>query len=245
MKISFELAAEFRDDQGKGASRRLRQTGKVPAILYGGGRESRSLSLDHTKLARVMEDERFYSTIISLKVGKDSQAAVLKDVQRHPYKPLVMHADFQRVLEDQAIRMIVPLHFTGESIAPGVKSSGGQVSHIRNEVEVECLPKHLPEFIGVDVSAMELNQVLHLSELKLPEGVQIVELIAGRDLTVVAIHAPRVEEVETPVVAEIAATAEGAAPAAGAAAAAPAADAKDAKKGDAKKPDAKKPDAKK
>jgi large subunit ribosomal protein L25 len=254
MKISFELDAEFRDDQGKGASRRLRRHGKVPAILYGGRRDARALLVDHTRLAKLMDNERFYSTILALKVGDQSQAAVLKDVQRHPYKNQIMHIDFQRVLEDEKIRMQVPLHFRGAADSVGVKTQGGVLSHVRNDVEVTCLPKDLPEFVEVDVSALEINQVIKLSELKLPAGVEIVDLQAGRDAPVASIHMPRVEEEETPVVDEAAAAAAapvaagvpaapgvpGAAPAAAAPGAAPGAapaakDDKGAKKGDGKK----------
>ena len=252
MKISFELDAEFREDQGKGASRRLRHLGKVPAILYGGKRDARALLVDHTKLAQLMDNERFYSTILALKVGSQQQAAVLKDVQRHPFKNRIMHIDFQRVLEDEKIRMQVPLHFKGGAESKGVKDQGGVLSHVRNDVEVVCLPKDLPEFVEVDVSGLEINQVVRLSDLKLPAGVGLVDLLAKRDGPVASIHMPRVEEEETPAVDEAAAAAAapGAAPVAGApaapgaapaAAAAPAVDAKggkdakDAKKGDAKK----------
>ncbi len=221
MKISFELDAEFREDQGKGASRRTRQLGKVPAILYGGKLGSRALLLDHTKLAQLMDNERFYSTIVALKVGSQSQAAVLKEVQRHPYKNQIMHIDFQRVLEDEKIRMHVPLHFKGGAESKGVKEQGGVLGHVRNDVEVTCLPKDLPEFVEVDVSGLEINQVIKLSGLKLPAGVELVELLAGRDGPVASIHMPRVEEEEAPVVDEAAAAAAaaavpGAAPAAGA-----------------------------
>jgi large subunit ribosomal protein L25 len=229
MKTSFELVAEFRDAEGKGASRRLRRANKVPAILYGGHREPRALSLDHTKLMLMLDNERFYSTIISIKVGEVSQAAVLKDVQRHPAKNAVLHVDLQRVLENEKIRIAIPLHFKGESVAPGVKQ-GGVVSHLRNEVEVLCLPKDLPEYVDVDLSALDMNQMLHLSDLKMPDGVEIPELSHGRNSPVVSIHHARAEEVEAPAAD---ATAAAAAPAAtGATAAAPAADAKakDAKK---------------
>jgi len=237
MKTSFELIAEFRQDQGKGASRRLRRDGKVPAILYGGHQGARTLSVSHQKLIIMLENERFYSTILNLKVGEETQAAILKDVQRHPYKNAVLHIDFQRVSDNEKIRISIPLHFRGEAVSPGVKTQGGIVSHLRTQVEVACLPKDLPEFIEVDMSGLSLNESIHLSELKLPEGVQLLDL-AKEDSAVVAIHSPRAEEVETPVAAAAAA-----APAAGApAAAAAAGDA--AKKDDAKKEPAKK-DAKK
>lgn len=229
MKTSFELTAEFRDAQGKGASRRLRHENKVPAILYGGHRDPRALSLDHTKLLLMLDNERFYSTIINLRVGDVTQAAILKDVQRHPAKNAVLHVDLQRVLENEKIRISIPLHFKNEAVAPGVKK-GGVVSHLRNEIEVSCLPKDLPEFVDVDLSKVELNQMLHLSDLAVPEGVEILELSHGRDAPVVSVHHARAEEVETPA-AEAGAVAAGAT-----AAAAPAADAKAAEpKKDAKK----------
>jgi len=246
MKTSFELVAEFRDAQGKGASRRLRREGKVPAILYGGHLEARALTLSHQKLALVLENERVYSTILSIRVGEQTQAAILKDVQRHPYKNAIVHIDFQRVEENEKIRIAIPLHFKNESTAPGVKTQGGMVSHMRTEVEVSCLPKDLPEFIEVDLGALNLNESIHLSQLKIPEGVQLVDL-QKEDAAVVAIHSPRAEEPE-PAAAAAAAAAEGAAaaPAAGAAPAAAAGAAKAAEpaKAEAKKEPAKK-DAKK
>ncbi|MEP6547027.1 MAG: 50S ribosomal protein L25/general stress protein Ctc [Gammaproteobacteria bacterium] len=244
MKTSFELVAEFRETQGKGASRRLRHEGKVPAILYGGHADARALTLNHQKLLIMLDNERFYSTILSLKVGDQSQAAILKDVQRHPFKNAIVHIDFQRVEENEKIRISIPLHFTGAAVSPGVKSQGGIVSHMRNDTEVSCLPKDLPEFIEVDISGLSLNESIHLSQLKIPEGVTLLDLVKD-DAAVVAIHSPRAEEPEpTAAAAAGAPAADGAAaaPAAGAAAAAPAGDA--AKKDDAKK-DAPKKDAKK
>ncbi|HLN49783.1 MAG TPA: 50S ribosomal protein L25/general stress protein Ctc [Steroidobacteraceae bacterium] len=249
MKTSFELVAEFRETQGKGASRRLRHEGKVPAILYGGHSDARALTLSHQKLAILLENERFYSTILSLKVGDETQAAILKDVQRHPFKNSVLHIDFQRVEENEKIRISIPLHFKGEAISPGVKSQGGLVSHMRNEVEVSCLPRDLPEFIEVDLSGLSLNESIHLSQLKIPDGVTLVD-VAKEDAAVVAIHSPRAEEPEPTAAAAAPAAAEGAAPAAGAAAPAPAAavaaaagDA--AKKAEPAKAEAKKEPAKK
>ena len=241
MKTSFELAAEFRDAEGKGASRRLRRANKVPAILYGGHREPRALALDHTRLLLMLDNERFYSTIINLKVGDANQAAILKDVQRHPAKNAVLHVDLLRVLDNEKIRITIPLHFMGEAAAPGVKA-GGVVSHLYNDVEVNCLPKDLPEFVEVDLSGLEMNQMLHLSDLKLPEGVEILALTHGRDAPIVSVHHARAEEVEVPaadaVAGVVATPVAGAAPAA-AAAAAPAAAAKpaaDAKGGKDVKP---------
>jgi large subunit ribosomal protein L25 len=247
MKTSFELVAEFRETQGKGASRRLRHEGKVPAILYGGHSDARALTLSHQKLAIMLENERFYSTILSLKVGDETQAAILKDVQRHPFKNAIMHIDFQRVEENEKIRISIPLHFKGAAASPGVKSQGGIVYHMRNDLEVSCLPKDLPEFIEVDISGLSLNESIHLSQLKVPPGVQLVDL-AKEDAAVVAIHSPRAEEPEPTAAAAAAAPVEGPAAAAAApAAAAPAGDAAKTPtpaKAEAKKEPAKK-DAKK
>jgi len=249
MKTAFELVAEFRDAQGKGASRRLRHANKVPAILYGGHRDARALSLDHTKLLLLLDNERFYSTIINLKVGELNQAAILKDVQRHPAKNAIVHIDLQRVLDDEKIRITIPLHFKNEAVSPGVKK-GGVVSHLRNEVEITCLPKDLPEFIEVDLSAVDLNQMLYLADLNVPAGVEVPELTHGRNAPIVSIHHARAaEEPEVVAGAEAAVgAAPAAAPAAGAAAAKPApgaAAAKPAAGAAAAKPAEAKKDAKK
>ena len=247
MKMSFELTAEFRDDQGKGASRRLRHAGRVPAILYGGKRDPRALSLDHTKLQLALNNEKFYSSIMQLKVGDQTQAAILRDVQRHPWKNQVVHVDLQRVFDDERIRLSVPLHFTGAAAAPGVKTEGGMMSHLRNELVVECLPKDLPEYLEVDVSGLHLNQSLHLSDIKLPSGVVSVELAGGKNASIVAVHAMRAEEIETPA-ATAAVPVEGAVAAAPGAPAAPGAApaaAGDKKAGEPAKKEEPKKDAKK
>jgi large subunit ribosomal protein L25 len=200
MKTSFELVAELRDDQGKGASRRLRRSGKVPAILYGGHEEPRALALDHTKLMQMLDNERFYSTLLSLKMGTEKQAAVLKDLQRHPYKNQVVHIDFQRVREDEKIRMRVPLHFINEETAPGVKA-GGTSSHNMTEVEISCLPADLPEYIEVDCGGLGIGDSIHLSEISLPKGVEIPALALGEDhdsavVTILASRASKSDEGE-------------------------------------------------
>jgi len=190
MSDDFDLIAETREDQGKGASRRLRHQGKVPAIIYGAGRPPRSLSFDHNKVLKQLENESFYSSILNIKVGDKSQAAILKDMQRHPAKPRVMHMDFQRIVEDEVIKMNVPLHFIGEDVAPGVKEGGGKVSHLMTDVEIVCLPKDLPEYIDVDVSELELDAMLSMSDIKLPEGVEVPALAQGpeADRPIVSIH---------------------------------------------------------
>ncbi len=190
MSDDFDLIAELREDQGKGASRRLRHQGLVPAIIYGAGRPPRTLAFDHNRVIQQLENESFYSSVLNIKVGNKSQAAILKDVQRHPSKAQIMHLDFQRIVEDQEIKMLVPIHFLGEDIAPGVKQGGGKVQHMITEVEVVCLPRHLPEYLEIDVSELELDEMLKLSDIKLPEGVSIPALAQGEeaDRGVVSIH---------------------------------------------------------
>jgi large subunit ribosomal protein L25 len=232
MRISFTFGADLREMQGKGASRRLRHTGKVPAILYGGHKDALPLILDQQNLLTMIGDERFYSSIVQVKISNGSQQeAIVKDVQMHPAKNVVVHVDLQRVIENEAIRLKLPIHFKGESISPGVKVQGGVVSHMRSDVEVVTLPKDLPEFLELDLSGMSLNETKFLSDIPLPPGVTIPEL-SHRNAPVVSIHSPRAEEPEPVAEAAVAAPAEGAAAAPGAAAAAPAAG--DAKKGDAK-----------
>ncbi len=189
----FNLTAEVRSDLGKGASRRLRREGKVPAVLYGAGKDAVSLTMDHDNLFHHLEHEAFYSHILSINVDGKEEKAVLKDLQRHPAKPFIMHADFLRVSDKEKIRMQVPLHFINEDSAPGVKIGGGMVSHNLTEVEISCLPKDLPEFIEVDLGNLEIEAAIHLSDLVLPEGVELVELShgEGHDHAVAAIHKTR------------------------------------------------------
>jgi len=230
MKTSFVIGADLREAQGKGASRRLRHKGKVPAILYGGQKEPRALILDQQNLLTMIDNEKFYSSIVQIKVGEQTQEAIVKDIQMHPAKNLVVHVDMLRVVPNELIRIHLPIHFKGESISPGVKTQGGVVSHRLSDVEVTCLPQDLPEFLELDLSGMNLNETKFLSDIPLPKGVSIVGLAGGKNPPVVSVHAPRAEEPEA--VAEAAATpAEGAA-AAPAAGAAPAAAAGAAKKDD-------------
>jgi large subunit ribosomal protein L25 len=233
MRIAFELSAEPRNDQGKGASRRLRHSGKVPAILYGAHLEPTRLALEHHKLLALVSDEKFYSSIISISVGAQKQPVIVKDVQMHPAHHHVVHVDLQRVLENEKIRLHVPIHFKGEAAAPGVKSQGGVVSHHMADMEVVCLPKDLPEYIELDLSAMNLNDSLYLNEIKVPAGVTISGLAHGANPPVVSIHAPRVAEPEPTAEVEVA-------PVEGAVAAAPAEGAPGAKKEEGKKEEAKK-----
>ena len=217
MRIAFSFSAEPREAQGKGASRRLRHTNKVPAILYGGHAEAESLALEHHKLLTVVADERFYSSIVQLKIGERTQEAIVKDVQMHPAKNQIVHVDLQRVTENEPIRLHVPIHFAGEAGSPGVKTQGGVVSHMLTDVEIICLPKDLPEYLELDLSQMNINDTKFLADIPLPSGVSIPHL-AYRNAPVVSIHSPRVAEAE-PIAEAAAAPAEGAPAAAGAAAA--------------------------
>jgi large subunit ribosomal protein L25 len=213
-KQKFEIEAAVRHDMGKGASRRLRREEKVPGVVYGGGKAPVALTFEHKHVAKSLENEAFYSHILILKTGTESERVILKDVQRHPFKPRIMHVDFQRVRADEKLHMHIPLHFTGADKAPGVKDAGGMVSHIMSDVEVSCLPDNLPEFLEIDLSEMQLNQILHLSDIKLPAGVEIVALVHGDDKPVVSVHMPRVEEepvaeeTEAPAASEVPAIAQ-------------------------------------
>ena len=188
MSKGFDLVAELRDDAGKGSSRRLRREGKVPAIIYGGGKPPRALSFERNSLMRNMEQEAFFSSVINVQVGDKEQPAILKDVQMHPAKRMVLHMDLQRIVATEKIRMSVPIHFLNEATAVGVKLGGGTVSHMMSEVDISCLPKNLPEYLELDIGEMELDQMLYLSDIKLPEGVEIPELTQGNDQPVVSVH---------------------------------------------------------
>lgn len=196
MTTTFELQAEAREGKGRAGTRRLRRNGKVPAVVYGAGKDAQAIAIDYNALIREMNHPAFHTSILTVKIGSERQSVVVKDVQRHPSKPLVVHLDFQRVVEDQRITLNVPIRFVGEDSAKGVKEQNGVVERLATDVEVSCLPRHLPEFIEVDVSGLELNEILHLSDLKLPEGVTLVALEHQQDLPVVTITPPRREEPE-------------------------------------------------
>ncbi len=180
MSEQFTLVAELRSDLGKGASRRLRRENKVPAVLYGAEKDAVSLTLQHNKVAQAAENEAFYSHILTLEIGGESIKALLKDVQRHPYKAQIMHLDFLRVDADHKVQTKVPVHFVNEAASAAIKAGATAAHHI-NEVEVACLPANLPEFIEVDIANVEVGQTLHLSDLTLPAGVELVELQKGED----------------------------------------------------------------
>lgn len=206
MSIDFAVDAEARDDLGKGASRRLRRSGRVPAIIYGAGEAPQNISLDHNKMVHNFENEAFFSHIITVNLDGKKQKAILRDLQRHPAKPIILHVDFQRVSDDQAINVHVPLHFLGEDTCPGVKQEGGSISHNIIEVEISCLPKDIPEFIEVDVSELSIGDSIHLSELKIPEGITIAALThgEGHDQQVLNVHMTKIAVEEEPVTEEAA-----------------------------------------
>lgn len=202
--MKFEISAQARDASGRAASRRLRRLGRVPAVVYGGGQDSSKIELDRNSLVVQMDLEAFYTSILNLRLGDKTHPVVVKEVQRHPAKSTVMHLDFQRVVADEELTMTVPIHFIGEAVAVGVKTQGGVIEHTLTDVEISCLPANLPEYLELDVSELELNQILHLSDIRYPEGVQSTQLAHGHDSPVVAIHPPRREEEEEALEAEAA-----------------------------------------
>jgi large subunit ribosomal protein L25 len=194
MSDQFELHAEVREDLGKGASRRLRRLAdQVPAIIYGGDKDPQPLTLVRKDLEKALENEAFYSHVLTINVGKEKQKAILKDLQRHPARESVMHADFLRVNENKAIKVNVPIHFINEAKSYGVKTQGGIVQHQETDIEVQCLPSKIPEYIEVDMLKVEIGQIIHLSDITLPEGVASVALALGEDhdLAVASIIAPK------------------------------------------------------
>ncbi len=187
----FVLDAQTREDAGKGASRRLRRQALVPAIIYGGKKEPQNISILSKELIKHLENEAFYSHIISLNVDGKSEDVILKDLQRHPAKSIVLHADFLRVSKDQKLTTKVPLHFINESKCKGVKTQGGIVNHMVTELEISCLPANLPEFIEVDLLELEVGGLIHVSDLALPAGVDSVDLIHENDIAIAAVIKPR------------------------------------------------------
>ena len=202
------IKATGRKDEGKGASRRLRHAAQIPAIVYGGQSAPKSIQLEHEKTWIASQNEWFYSSILSLDIDGQVERVLLRDMQRHPFKQQIMHLDFQRVSENEALRASVPLHFVNVEKSPAGKAADVVVTHELNEIQVSCLPKDLPEFIEVDLSNLNAGDTIHLSQVKLPQGVEVPELKLGadHDVAVVVARMGRVEEAPTE---------EGAAPAAG------------------------------
>lgn len=195
---TIEVKAVPRSVQGTGASRRLRHSGKVPGIVYGGDQPAQVIELDQNALLLQIRHESFHASILNIAVDGKTERVLMRDIQMHPWKKQVLHIDFQRVSANQKIHMEVPLHFVNAEISPGVKQGGGIVSHVMTEVEVSCLPDNLPEFIEVDLSGLDIGDAVHLSDLKLPEGVESVQLGRDDDAVVASVQVPRVVEVEEP-----------------------------------------------
>ena len=189
--MSILLNAELRTDMGKGASRRLRRANKLPAIVYGAGKDPENLTLEQKDVQHQLQFETFYTQVLQLNVDGKKQDVLLRDLQHHPYKIDILHIDFQRVEAKKEVHVNVPLHFINEDIAPGVKQEGGAVSHVVTEVEIVCLPKDIPEFIEVDLGEMHMGDIVHLSDLKMPAGVEVLALKQGEehDTAIASIHA--------------------------------------------------------
>jgi large subunit ribosomal protein L25 len=199
MSKTHEIKVQRREDEGKGASRRLRHAGLIPAIVYGGDLKPVSIQLDHEEVWLAQQNEWFYSSILDLSLNGDVQKVLLRDMQRHPFKQLIMHIDFQRVNENEKLNASVPLHFVNEDKSPAGKSAEVVVTHELNEVQVSCLPKDLPEFIEIDLSNLAVGDVIHLSAIKLPAGVEIPELKLGKEHDVAVVIAKHGrEEAEAP-----------------------------------------------
>ena len=202
----FTLVAESRGDMGKGASRRLRKSEMVPAIVYGAKKAALSIQLKHSDVLKSSSQESFYSQILDLSIDGKVERVVLKDMQRHPYKPFVMHMDFQRVDESAALTIRIPVHFLNEEDCIGVKQEGGVIARLMTEIEITCLPKDLPEFIEVDVANLSVGDAVHLADLMLPDGVEITAITSGGDgaAAIVQVTMPRmVEEEEEPDTEEV------------------------------------------
>ena len=200
MSNDFKLNATVRNDMGKGASRRLRRLAKeVPAIIYGGKKDPQNISLVQNTLEHALDNEAFYSHIITLDVEGKTEDVILKDVQRHPAKPIILHVDFLRVSKTQKLHTKVPIHYINEDICAGVKLGGGNISRSMNELDITCLPADLPEYLEVDVAEVEIGQILHISDIKLPKGVESVELNHGEehDLPIFTVNKPKAVVEET------------------------------------------------
>ena len=181
MAITYSLDAVLRTDEGKGASRRLRRTGKIPAVVYGGEGDAVSISLAENQLVRNLQDEQFYSSVISLKLESGTEKVLLRDLQRHPARPVVLHADLLRVNSKEKVNITVQLHYMNEELAAGVKQEGGRIAKSMMDIEISCLVKDIPEYIEVDLIDLKVGESLNLSDLKMPEGVESVQLALGED----------------------------------------------------------------
>jgi large subunit ribosomal protein L25 len=233
--MAIEVTATPRSTQGRGASRRLRHTAKVPGILYGAGQPALNIEVDHKELAQHLKHEAFHASILTLNLDGASMQVLLRDYQMHPWRQQVMHVDFQRVAKDRKIHMKVPLHFVNAEHAPGVKTSGGSVNHVLTELDVSCLPDDLPAHIEVDLTNLQMGHSIRLSELTLPKGVESVQLRGGDDAVVATIPVPKAEPVVEEVAAPVTTAAAAPAPEAAAAAAPEAGKEEKKKEGDKEK----------
>jgi len=204
--MKIEVTAYPRAQQGTGASRRLRAKGRVPGIIYGAGKAAQNVEFEHNALLQHLKLEAFHASILDLTLDGEKQQVLLRDYQMHPWKQQLLHLDFQRVDRDRKIHMRVPLHFVNADISPGVKSGGGVVQHVMNDLDIHCLPDDLPEFIEVDLKEMQLNQTLHVNDLAMPKGVEPTSKLRHDNPTVVSVQVPReivIEEEVAPPVTEI------------------------------------------
>ena len=197
--MEIEVIAAKRELQGTGASRRLRHAGKVPGIVYGGEGVPVQIELDHNALYHALRKEAFHASVLTLNIDGAKESVLLRDSQWHPYKQQVLHIDFQRVVKGQMIHVKVPLHFINAETCPGVKTGGCKPHHIMTEIEIQCLPGNLPEFIEVDMGKMEIDTAIHANELVLPKGVELIAHIHAEDPTVASVNTPKVAVVEEPV----------------------------------------------
>ena len=201
MSTNFTINAKSREDTGKGASRRLRRlTGEVPAIIYGGKKDAEKISILHKDITKALENDAVYSSIISLSIDGKAEDTIIKDIQRHPAKQIILHMDFLRVSKTTKLQTRVPLNFINEDTCVGVKLGGGLIAHTMTDIEVSCLPKDLPEAIDVDMAEVDVGQIVHLSDLTLPDGVESVSLSQGADydLTVATVNKQKAVEIDKP-----------------------------------------------
>ena len=205
MSTNFTINAKSREDTGKGASRRLRRlTGEVPAIIYGGKKDAEKISILHKDITKALENDAVYSSIISLSIDGKAEDTIIKDIQRHPAKQIILHMDFLRVSKTTKLQTRVPLNFINEDICVGVKLGGGLIAHTMTDIEVSCLPRDLPEAIDVDMAEVDVGQIVHLSDLTLPNGVESVSLSQGADydLTVATVNKQKAVEIDEPIESE-------------------------------------------
>ena len=201
MSTNFTINAKSREDTGKGASRRLRRlTDEVPAIIYGGKKDAEKISILHKDITKALENDAVYSSIISLSIDGKAEDTIIKDIQRHPAKQIILHMDFLRVSKTTKLQTRVPLNFINEDTCVGVKLGGGLIAHTMTDIEVSCLPKDLPESIDVDMAEIDVGQIVHLSDLTLPDGVESVSLSQGTDydLTVATVNKQKAVEIDEP-----------------------------------------------